>query len=424
MTVFNIPESACSAASIAHPVISGAEILNLSAQLVANYSTTVPEMYAYNHPSTTLDNVSYCNITITYTHPGWNDTINTEVWAPLEDWNGRMQGVGGGGYVAGRFFLSYEFMAIALAGGYVGVTTDAGISTDGTAITQPWAFSSPGKINLYALEDLAYVSLNDSAYIGKAVIESLYGSLPKYSYWSGCSQGGRQGYMLAQRFPDAYDGIAASAPAINWNEFILGDQWPHLQMELLGIYPRNCEMVEIVNHAVAACDPLDGVIDGVISDDDICFFDPFSVVGISFNCSDTGLIMQISKGAATIVNQTWAGPHDAKGNFLWYGPRRGAAIAAGGLGTETIASTTCTDDGNCTAARNYLSEDWISQWLEKDPNFDTTTLTLDQYVKYFKQGLSEYGRIIETANPDLSKFKARGGKLLGYHGTVRFCPNF
>ena len=419
MASFTVLTSACSEASIAYPVISGAKILNLSAQIVANYSTVVPEMYAYNHPSATLDNVSYCNITVTYTHPGENDTINTEIWAPLNNWNGRMQGVGGGGYVAGRFFLSYEFMAIALADGYVGVTTDAGISTDGTAITEPWAFSSPGQINLYALEDLAYVSLNDSAYIGKSVIKSLYGSPPKFSYFSGCSQGGRQGYALAQRYPDAYDGIAASAPAINWNEFVLSDQWPHLQMEVLGMYPRNCEMVEIVNQAIAACDGLDGVIDGVVSDVDNCSFDPFTVVGRYFNCSDTGHVMQLSTSAATIVNQTWAGPSDAKGHSLWYGPLRGAALAAGGLGTETIADTTCAANGSCTPSPNYLATDWIAYWLEKDPNFDAGTITLDQYANYFREGLAEYGSIIETNSPDLSKFKARGGKLIGYHGLVR-----
>lgn len=335
-----------------------------------------------------------------------------------------MQGVGGGGYVAGRFFLSYEFMSIALGGGYVGVTTDAGISTDATSITPDWALISPGHIDKYALENLASVSLNDSAYMGKAAIKSMFGQLPKYSYFSGCSQGGRQGYMLAQRYPEAYDGIAASAPAINWNELAVGADWPHFQMNIRRIYPRNCEMIEILSETMRACDHLDGVIDGIISDPDSCHFNPFTVVGKSFNCSETGLVMKISKDAATIVSDTWSGPHEENGKPLWYGLLRGAAVAGG---TQTIGDSTCTENGTCTATPNYLAVNWIIYWIKKNPAFDPTSLTFDQYIKVFKQGVAEYQSIIGTNNPDLSHFKSRGGKLISYHGLVRFlisCSNF
>lgn len=133
-------------------------------------------------------------------------------------------------------------MKVAIVDGYVGVTNDAGIPTDPIDTgNQSWSLNSPGNVNLYNLQNLGSVSLNESAYMGKAVINSLYGAPPTYSYFSGCSQGGRRGLTLAQRYPDAYDGIAASAPAINWSEFIIGDYWPQLQMNILGQYPRSCE---------------------------------------------------------------------------------------------------------------------------------------------------------------------------------------
>lgn len=159
MNASTIPASACSAGAVPYPTVFGAEILGLSANLVQNYSTEVSDQYYYNHPSISVKGIDYCNITVTYTHPGQNDTINVETWLPMKSWNGRLQAVGGGGYVAGRFFLSYTAMAGALAEGYVATTTDSGIGL--SYVPDEWALNSPGNVDLYALQNLASVSLND-----------------------------------------------------------------------------------------------------------------------------------------------------------------------------------------------------------------------------------------------------------------------
>lgn len=154
-----VPLSACAASAIPYPTVFGAEILDLSANLVQNFTREVSDQLFYNHPSVSLKGIDYCNVTVTYTHPGQDDTINVETWLPMNSWNGRLQAVGGGGYVAGRFALSYTAMAGALGEGYVATTTDGGIGL--SYVPDPWALNSPGNVDLYALQNLASVSLND-----------------------------------------------------------------------------------------------------------------------------------------------------------------------------------------------------------------------------------------------------------------------
>lgn len=151
--------SACAASAIPYPTVFGAEILGLSANLVQNYSKEVSDQYYYNHPSISVKGIDYCNVTVTYTHPGQDDRINVETWLPMNAWNGRLQAVGGGGWIAGRFFLSYTAMAGALAEGYVATTTDGGLGA--SYVPDPWALESPGNVDLYALQNLASASLND-----------------------------------------------------------------------------------------------------------------------------------------------------------------------------------------------------------------------------------------------------------------------
>jgi len=165
MNVSSIPASACATSAIAYPAAFGTEILNLSANLVQNYSEEVSDQLYYNHPSVSVKNVDYCNVTVTYTHPGQNDTINVETWLPMENWNGRLQAVGGGGYVTGRFYLTYVAMAGALGNGYVATTTDAGIGTD--SVPDAWALNSPGNVDLYALQNAGSVSLKDQVRVNR-----------------------------------------------------------------------------------------------------------------------------------------------------------------------------------------------------------------------------------------------------------------
>ena len=420
LSLFNgsISASACSTSTIQYPTLYGAEFLSLEATPVTNYSATIsPGSYTV-YGSANVTDISFCNVSLSYTHPGQDDTVNVQVWLPTENWNGRMQGIGGGGWAAGLIPLSFSDMAGGVSEGYATVSTDAGLAThDNTSAASSWALLSPGEVNLYLLQNLETVSLSDAAIIGKSIVKSFYGKSPEYSYWTGCSQGGRQGFALAQRYPDAYDGIVASAPAINWNELIVGDYNPAFVMNQLGEFPYPCELNAFTAAAIAECDSYDGVIDGVITDPEKCNFDPQTLVGATINCTDTGRSLKISSAAAALAKATWDGPKTTdNSSTLWFGLNKDAVFAG-------VASTTCTANGTCEAAPFSVAVDWIKYFILKDASADLRTLTHEEYQGIFHDSLQQYSSI-ETADPNLSEFRDRGGKILTFHGLVHLTPTY
>ena len=136
--------------------------------------------------------------------------VTFEVWLPLADWNGKFQGVGGGGYAG---VISYGAMASALRRGYATASTDTGHSTPGGS----WALGHPELVT-----DYAYRAIHEMTVKAKAIVAAFYGTAARKSYFVGCSTGGRQGLMEAQRFPADYDGIVAGAPANDWTHLMAG----------------------------------------------------------------------------------------------------------------------------------------------------------------------------------------------------------
>ncbi|RDW75520.1 carboxylic ester hydrolase-10 [Coleophoma cylindrospora] len=415
-SLFNssVPASACSAASIPYPNLFGAEFLSLEATLISNLSSNIHIGFYTNHGAVDVKNVNYCNVTVTYTHPGQDDKINVQVWLPQDTWNGRMQHIGGSGWQAGLHYAGLQGMTAAVGEGYATLGTDAGLGSEATPVN--WGLLSPGNPNLYLLQDLVSTSLNDAAIIGKAVVNSYYGQPPRYSYYSGCSQGGRQGMMLAQKYPDAYDGIAASAPAINWNEFLYSDFFPTLVMNELKEFPAPCELDAITAAAIAACDGIDGVTDGVITNSSLCAFDPRSVVGAPLNCTDSTSITKISSAAAIVAEAAWTGGQKVDNTSLWFGMGKDTPLTASvATGGSSVAATTCASNGTCSSAGFEIASDWIKLFSLRNASADLSTMTREEYLQLWSDSLQQYGNV-ETNNPDLSRFRDRGGKLVSYHG--------
>jgi hypothetical protein len=127
------------------------------------------------------------------------------------------------------------------------------------------------------------------AVVGKSVTEKYYGTAPKYSYFDGCSNGGREGYTEAQKYPGDFDGIMAASPVAKGAKAILAMQWPYTVMVQEKTVPSECVFNAFVNASIAECDGLDGVLDGLISNIQDCYFDPYTLVGTQAGC-DGGIV--------------------------------------------------------------------------------------------------------------------------------------
>jgi feruloyl esterase len=205
--------------------------------------------------------------------PSADSHIEIEIWMPAENWNGKLQAVGNGGwagvitYGSGALQPIPRNMAFALTEGYAAASTDTGHVNDGSQAK--FALGHPEKFI-----DFGYRAVHDMTVTSKAVIAAFYGNGPRLSYWNGCSTGGRQALIEAQRFPEDFDGIVAGAPA-NFMTHLAASHLAAAQATHQG-EPGNMpiEKLRLLHDAVVrACDARDGVRDGVLQDPLRCTFD-------------------------------------------------------------------------------------------------------------------------------------------------------
>jgi pimeloyl-ACP methyl ester carboxylesterase len=396
-TTHRHPKAICE--HLKKPYISGAEVISITGTKLLNH--TVPASPGLlPEPVSGLD---VCAVDVTLSHHGANDTVLVKVWMPLENWNGRFQANGGSGYAAGALDLT---LAPTAKQGYSAASTDAGVGFN-PQTPALWALRPDGSVDQDALVNFAYRSVQDVGLVGKAVTAQFYGCEPRYSYWNGCSTGGRQAMVAAQRYPDLFDGILAGAPAISWATYVIAEQWPQVVMHEENTFPSPCELKAFTDAAIAACDDLDGVLDGVINDPDLCHFDPYRLVGQDAIC-DVGNIT-ITESVARAVLKMLQGPFDDAGKPLWYGLNVGAAL-------DILANTTTTASGERTGYSFFVNDAWIRYWVAKNPNYKLQDIDYTTLEQLFVESTREYDGVIGTDNPDLSAFQGMGGKLLMWHG--------
>ena len=326
-----------------------------------------------SQPQTNLP--AFCRVALTV-----EPQIKIEVWLP-KAWNERYQGVGGGGYAG---VISYGAMATALRAGYATASTDTGhpSSAGGT-----FALNADGTLNWRLIEDFASRSLHEMVRKAKALIHAHYGDAPKYSYWTGCSTGGRQGLMAVQRFPQEYDGLVIAAPAINWERFIAAELWPQVVMhQRLGAPIGADKLNAVTSDAIAACDARDGVADGVINDPRKCDYDPAASAALT-------------PAEAAAVRRIWEGPTGKNGKRVWFGLERGTSLA-GLAGTNPFA----------------IAQQHFQYWVMQDPSAGWRTLTEASFEKYFKASHKKFNEVIGTDDADLERFRKHGGRIVMWHG--------
>ena len=334
----------------------------------------------------------FCRVTAVVAHPPAGDRIHVWIGLPTSGWNGRFEGVGGGGFSGG----SPNGVAGPVAQGYAAGSTDTGHQ----GASGSFALDADGRLNWLLIRDNAYLGIHEMTLAGKQMVESFYGRAPQHSYFNGCSTGGRQGLSEAQRYPADYDGILSGAPAINWTRLHVEQMWGHVVMKQLDDFPPQCKFAAAQAAAVAACDAADGVKDGLIENPRSCTYDPKQLIGTSTACGD------FSEADAEVIRRVWQGPRRQDGSFLWYGLERGADF--GGL--------TSTGGTPLTGRPNPITMEWWRYFLTQDPKWDWSVLTPASYELYWDQSVEEFSAVLATDNPNLSAFRDRGGKLVLWHG--------
>ncbi len=310
--------------------------------------------------------------------------IKFEVWLPEgSGWNGRFQAVGGGG-LAG--VISYSALAEAVNGGYASSSTDTGHEASDTANT--WT------LDRQRVTDYGYRAIHEMTVKAKAVIDAHYGKAPEYSYFNGCSTGGRQGLMEAQRYPEDYNGIISGAPVNRFTNLHMGQLWTaHATLKKPGAVLTRDDLAKVSAAVLAQCDAADGVKDDMLTDPRTCKFDPGTLQG--FRPEQIEALRMIYKGAVNprtgvqiYPGLEVGGEGPQPGNPGWSLIMNGKEPFAidvpvlGGMGFGNL------------------------QWDWRTFDFDRDAALVD--AKLFGT--------LNAVNPDLSDFKKRGGKLIVYHG--------
>jgi feruloyl esterase len=324
---------------------------------------------------------AHCRVAATL-KPSADSHIEMELWLPVENWNGKFLAVGNGGW-AGN--IETGAISAGLARGYATASNDTG-HKGGSA---SFAIGHPEKV-----VDFAYRAMHEMAVQSKALIQAFYKRGPQLSYYQGCSTGGRQGLMAAQRYPEDFDAIIAGAP-VN-NVIHLNIQSVERQMEMLKAPARIMPAEKVTlfaNAVVAACDQNDGVKDNIISDPQMCRFDPQTLMckaGDAANCLTTAQVETAKRAYAEVKT--------SKGAMVYPGSSPGFES---GYRMPSPGKPV-----------NPLFGDMPRYIGRQDANWDLMTFDLDTDLALALKNAS----FIESTNPDMAKFKARGGKLLVYHG--------
>lgn len=323
--------------------------------------------------------------------PTSDSEIRFEVWMPGAGWNGKFQGIGNGGFAGS---ITYAGLVGALARGYAAASTDTG-HTGGDA---SWALGHPEKI-----VDYGHRAVHEMTVKAKSIVSAFYGEGPKRSYFSSCSNGGRQALMEAQRYPGDYDGIIAGAPANAFTQIMIGFGW-NVQATLgdRESYIPAAKLKAIEAAGLAACDHEDGVKDGVIDDPTQCRFDPSMLLCKGPESDDC-----LTEKQVAALKKIYSGPRNGKGKLIVPGFVPGSETGPGGWGSWI------TGQAPERSTQFFFSTQAFRNMVYNDRNWDYKTFNVDKDGPAVEQKLSP---ILNATDPDLKAFHARGGKLILYHG--------
>jgi pimeloyl-ACP methyl ester carboxylesterase len=323
---------------------------------------------------------AFCRVAATI-KPSADSNIRMELWMPASGWNGKFVVPGNGGF-AGT--IAPGGLATALRNGYAAATTDTGHEGGSGA----FMLDHPER-----LTDFADRAIHETTVRGKAILGAFYGSGPRLSYFNGCSTGGRQALTAAQRFPNDYDGIVAGAPAIYASRQSAGQIWIWQATHQNPAGYLTPEALTVLhNAAVAQCDALDGVKDGVLEDPRRCTFDPKVV-----QCKEAGGANCLTAPQVEAARKIYTGARNPRTGELIFSPLYpGSELGwASSAGAQPV--------GYAADVYKYV--------VMRDANWDPLTLNYDSDIEKAEKVVGQ----LTAIDPDLTKLLSHG-KLLIYAG--------
>lgn len=346
-------------------------------------------------PGAYRDLPAFCRLRGVLT-PSEDSHIEFEVWLPATGWNGKYMGVGNGGSGG---FIAYASTPISnapsladtLRAGFSGSSTDTGHR--GTPDDFSFGRGHPEK-----RIDYDYRAIHETSVAAKAIIRAFYGMAPKYSYFSGCSDGGRQALIEVQRYPQDYDGVLACAPTASRTGSATAWVWVAQALSTEpGSQAVEAKIPAVQAAVLAACDALDGLKDGIITDPIKCHFDPAELI-----CKGPESSRCLTQAQVAVFQKLYAGPRNSKGEQIEPGFPAGAENDPGG-------SILCHDCMASAAHRAAIFFDGImdSHYNVQSFNFDTDVRGLEA---------SEEAKLGNATDPNLKPFNDRGGRLIIVHG--------
>ena len=324
---------------------------------------------------------AFCRVAATLT-PTKESDIKIEVWLPMAGWNGKLQAVGNGGWNGN---IDTNALAGAVRRGYAGTSTDTG--HQGGA--GPW-LQNPEK-----LTDWAYRSVHETAVAAKALINAFYGEAPKFSYFTGCSAGGRQAMVAAQRYPADFDGVVAGSPGLDWTSRAVSAVRVNQAFERDPAAKVPAAKFAAINAAVMdKCDALDGVKDGVLENPKACTFDPAVLA-----CKGT-------------PDNSCLTPPEIDDGRRRSTPRRPTRRASARLPASRRRQRIVLDRSRMERPGPRAPASSLMRFVANDPQWTIAQFNFDADVVRAE----EKAGMMNALDTNLKPFFDRGGKMIQYHG--------
>ncbi|WP_207102538.1 tannase/feruloyl esterase family alpha/beta hydrolase [Paracoccus shandongensis] len=371
------------------PVMACADLARIDLTVLGGEGSTVTEA-----TQTTSDGIPVCSVTGRLA-----PQVTFQVLLPLETWTQRYLQVGCGG-LCGRITLqsgASSGCTVLNDGGFVMAATDMGHTGQGGE----WGLDDGQR------RDFAWRAQHITALAAKALIRAFYGQDTRYSYFNGCSDGGREAIMEAMRFPDDFDGIVAGAPAMLFQvQNTLHHGW--LARANTGADGKPIllsDKLPLLHRAViAACDGTDGARDGLISQPAACAFDPATLVCKEGQAGDC-----LTAPEAAVAAKVYDGPRDTA---------TGAPLTPGQQlpGSELNWQGVLVPDSPDRQPFSAMIADPVLRYLAFDPARPDMTLDDLAFTTATLDDLRARHALFDATSPDLSAFQASGGKLILWHG--------